>query len=97
MIAAAINRIMMATATKTPATFPGCEKNPLLLLGALCVATTVCTGGAVGVMVKVSTCPVTVITDSTGVGVQVDVEEELVEEVLLVGKVVGSGVSVGDV
>ncbi len=35
-------------------------------------------GGAVGVTVKVSICPVTVITDSKGVGVHVLVDDELV-------------------
>jgi len=49
-------------------------------------------GGAVGVTVKVSICPVTVITDSKGVGVHVLVDDELVlvdDELVLVDVVEG--------
>ena len=40
-------------------------------------------GGTVGVTVTVRTCPVTVSSDVTGVGVHIDVEDE--EEVVLSG------------
>lgn len=56
----------------TPATLPGFEKKPPLWL--IC-GRSVCAGGAVGVIVKVLTWPVTVITETTGVGVHDGVAE----------------------
>ena len=75
MIPATMAITMMAMATKVPATFPGFEKKPLSCFLGACAADTkvsVAVGGAVGVTVSVLTLPVTVMTDNTGVGVQLD-------------------------
>ena len=85
MAAAAARRIMIATATNVPATFPELAKKPPLLSASV-TEVVVTAGGAVGVMVSVLTSPVTVITDVTGMGVHV---AEVLEEVVLVGDVVG--------
>lgn len=67
--AAAIKKIR-ATPTKSPTTLPVLlRKPPLLFCGS--TGAPVAAAGSVGVMVMVLTCPVTVITDVIGVGVQV--------------------------
>ena len=79
MSAAAIKHIINPTPTKRPATFPGCDMNPASLV----CADPDAVGGAVGVIVIVLTWPVTVITDTIGVGVHVDIGEVLVFAVSL--------------
>lgn len=81
MIAAIIAMIKTATRKKIPPTSALFDQKPLLFVLLSAAAATVVVvsgGGAVGVTVKVSTCPVTVITDMNGVGVQVLLDDELV-------------------
>ena len=59
-------RMIKATPTNRPATFPVYVKNPLELLSGKAFDV----GGEDGVMVKVRRTPVTVITDVTGIGDQ---------------------------
>lgn len=66
---AAIKKIR-ATPTKSPTTLPVLLRKPPLLFCGVSGAP-VAEAGCVGVMVMVLTCPVTVITDVIGVGVQV--------------------------
>ena len=90
--AAAVSKIAMATATKTPATLPELEKKPCgpsVLASVMTVW--VEAGGAVGVTVRVMTCPVTVMTDKTGVGVQVEELEEDLDDVVGIKVVDGVG------
>ena len=78
---------MIATATKVPATLPGLEKKPPLLVSFAVVTIVVAVaGGAVGVIVNVFTWPVTVVTDVKGVADQELVVLEM-EEVVGVGEV----------
>ena len=99
--AAAIASIMIATATNVPATLPVLEKKPPLLSFAATIVVEAAAGGAVGVTVKVLTCPVMVITDVYGVGVHVILLEGVVGKVigLTTGVIVGVivGVEVGAV
>ena len=68
-MSASMMTITMATATNVPATLPGLVRNPPLLVFGTCVTMVwKAGGGAVGVMVMVLTCPVTVSTEITGVG-----------------------------
>ena len=68
---------MTATKKKMPPTSALLDQKPPALSCA-CAATVVATiGGAVGVTVKVSICPVTVITETYGVGVHVELGDEL--------------------
>lgn len=78
MIAAAIKIIMIATATKVPATFPVLAQNPPLLSSFWATTVLMAGGGAVGVIVRVLMTPVTVSTEVHGVGVhdELDVYEE---------------------
>ena len=93
-IAAAIATMMIATTKKTPPTAALFDQKPLLVALATVAMVVATACGAVGVTVKVSTCPVTVITDINGVGVHV----LLIDEVVIldvVGDVIGVGVGVG--
>ena len=94
--AAAIANIMIATATNVPATLPVLEKKPPLLSFAATIVVAAAAGGAVGVTVKVLTCPVMVITDVYGVGVHVLLLEGVVGNVigLIIGVIVGVVVGV---
>ena len=73
---------MTATATNVPATLPPSAKNPSFWGLS---ATAVSAGGAVGVIVRVLTWPGAVMTDTTGVGTQVEVGVFEVELLELVG------------
>ena len=99
--AAAIASIMISTATNVPATLPVLEKKPPLLSFAATTVVEAAAGGAVGVTVKVLTCPVIVITEVYGVGVHVLLLEDVVGRVigLIIGVIVGKivGVVVGAV
>ena len=68
----AIARMASATTTNTPATLPESEKKPP---PELFRDRSGSAGGAVGVIVSVLTCPVTVTTEVTGVGVHVEDED----------------------
>ena len=102
--AAAIASIMIATATNVPATLPVFEKKPPLLAFAATTVVAAAAGGAVGVTVKVLTCPVMVITEVYGVGVHVlllleDVVGRVIDLTIgvMVGVVVGVVVVVSGV
>ena len=87
---------MIPTATNVPATLPVLEKKPPLLSFAATIVVAAAAGGAVGVTVKVLTCPVMVITDVYGVGIHVLLIEDVVGDVvgLIIGLIVGVVVGV---
>ena len=87
-MAAMIAIITTAMTKNTPPTSALFDQNPLsvALVSAAAAIVVVVSGGAVGVTVNVSTCPVTVMTDMNGVGVHVLLLED---EVVVVDVVVG--------
>ena len=87
---------MIPTTTNVPATLPVLEKKPPLLSFAATIVVAAAAGGAVGVTVKVLTCPVIVITDVYGVGVHVLLVEGVVGNVIgvIVGMIVGAVIDV---
>ena len=82
---------MIPTATNVPATLPVSEKKPPLSSFAATIVVAAAAGGAVGVTVKVLTCPVMVITDVYGIAVHVLLVEGVVGNVvgLIIGVIVG--------